>query len=110
MQGRFVLDRNGAIWHKQGGYVHKRHTKRASRLTRLKRWKPLYGAYARKMIKLGFRTKYWAQPDPQDVPGFSEGAPLRRPLRHSAVPDLRQDVGDPALRQSYKPPGRARKQ
>lgn len=106
MKGRFVLDKNGFIWHRQAGYVHKRHAKTASRLTRLKRLKPLHHAYATKMIKLGFRDKFWADPDPAEVPGFGDQRPRVLPKRRNADPDLRQDFGDPALRQSYKPPPR----
>lgn len=107
LQGRFVLDRNGAIWHKQGGYVHKRYAKTASRLTRLKRWKPLYGAYARKLVKLGFRERYWAPPEPADVPGFQKRGGAAA-VRRCADADLRPDYGNPALRQSYRPPARGK--
>lgn len=104
MNGRFVMDKNGAIWHKQAGYVHKRYVKTASRLTRLKRIKPLYQAFATKMIKVGFRNKYWSDPDPNEVPGFFNPATYKAPKRHNATPSLDPTYGDPALRQSYRPP------
>ncbi|KXZ53605.1 hypothetical protein GPECTOR_6g522 [Gonium pectorale] len=115
MLGRFVMDRNGAVWHRQANYRHHRHSKRASRLTRLKRWKPLAAAYAAKFRKIGFREKYWAAALPEEVPGSHDAGPGRRrtqparpPPRRSAVPKLDQTWGDPALRQSWKPPPRPR--
>ncbi|GIL66972.1 hypothetical protein Vafri_20471 [Volvox africanus] len=111
LQGRFVVDRNGVIWHRQANYRHKRYCKSASQLTRLKRWKPLAGAYASKLLRLGFRERYWAPPDPQDVPGYHEqpgGVKVQYKERHrrSAVPELNQTTGDPSLRQSWKVPPR----
>ncbi|KAG2490786.1 hypothetical protein HYH03_010708 [Edaphochlamys debaryana] len=105
--GRFVVDRNGTVWHRQANYRHQRHDKTASQLTRLKRWKPLYSAFASKLKKVGFKERYWAPPDATDVPGFEPRfkAPLKR---RSAVPALNQTTGDPALRQSYKPGPRQR--
>ncbi|KAG2442137.1 hypothetical protein HYH02_009625 [Chlamydomonas schloesseri] len=106
--GRFVTDRNGIIWHRQANYRHARHAKSASQLTRLKRWKPLAPAFAAKLRKLGFAERYWAQPDPQDVPGFhNPRGRVERP-RRSAVPDLDPTTGEPALRQKWQPPNRQR--
>ncbi|MEW5311793.1 MAG: hypothetical protein WDW38_003479 [Sanguina aurantia] len=97
MVGRYVLDRNGTIWHKQTGYRHKRYNKSASHLTRLKRWKPLFATYAAKFKKLGFKRKYWQDPDPNDVPGFQEG-PRPALKKWSGIEDRRRWLGDPALR------------
>ena len=45
------------------------------------------------------RRKYWVDPDPLMVPGFHAKAVAHRPPpRHDATPDLRDKVGDPALR------------
>ncbi|GIL82967.1 hypothetical protein Vretimale_8490 [Volvox reticuliferus] len=111
LQGRFVVDRNDVIWHRQANYRHKRYCKSASQLTRLKRWKPLASSYTSKLLRLGFRERYWAPPDPQDVPGYHEqpgGVKVRykERRRRSAVPDLNQTTGDPSLRQSWKVPPR----
>ena len=51
------------LW--QANYRHQRHLKRASQLTRLKRWKPLAPAFASKLRKLGFKERYWAPPNAQ---------------------------------------------
>ncbi|GLC34428.1 hypothetical protein PLESTB_000729800 [Pleodorina starrii] len=109
--GRFVVDRNGVVWHRQANFRHQRFCKSASNLTRLKRWKPLASAYASKLLRLGFNERYWARPDPQDVPGFHEQpggvrVPYTERRRRSAVPDLNQTTGDPSLRQSWKVPPR----
>lgn len=102
MQGRFVLDRDGVIWRRKASYRHKRYSKTASHLTRLKRWRPLYHTIASKFKKLGFSKRYWSDPDPWDVPGYDNhgagGARAPRRAKRSAVPDLRDLVGDPALR------------
>ncbi|EFJ48576.1 hypothetical protein VOLCADRAFT_120847 [Volvox carteri f. nagariensis] len=68
--GRFVVDRNGVVWHRQANFRHQRYCKSASQLTRLKRWKPLASAYANKLRRLGFSERYWAPPDPQDETGW----------------------------------------
>ncbi|GFR44132.1 hypothetical protein Agub_g5296 [Astrephomene gubernaculifera] len=107
LQGRFVVDRNDVIWHRQANYRHARYAKTASQLTRLKRWKPLAAAYAAKLHKVGFRSRYWAAPNPQEVPGFHDPSGKdTRQRRRSAVPALNQTTGDPALRQSWKTPNR----
>lgn len=109
--GRFVVDRNDIVWHRQANRRHKRYSKNTSQLTRLKRWKPLASAYASKLRRLGFRERYWAPPNPQEVPGYHE-QPGRVKItstelrRRSAVPELNQTTGDPSLRQSWKVPGR----
>jgi len=99
MVGRYILDRNGVVWHKQANGHHKKHLKTASQLARLKQWKPLYSKYASKFKKLGFARKYWADPDPRDVPGFHvpAGKPYVPRPRHKAVADLREKFGDVAL-------------
>lgn len=86
------------IWHKQANSSHSKYGKTASRLTRLKRLKPLAPAFARKFKKLGFKSRYWLEPDPQLVPGFHGPTGYRPQPRHNAEPDLRPDVGDVALR------------
>lgn len=73
-----MVDKNNAIWHKTAGLGANRYAKSSSRLTRLKRLQPLHHAYAAKLIKLGFRNRFWAEPDPRDVPGFEAPGPQRR--------------------------------
>ncbi|KAG1661149.1 hypothetical protein FOA52_002524 [Chlamydomonas sp. UWO 241] len=97
MVGRFIRDRNGAIWHQQANSSHRRHSKSSGQQGRLARLKPLATAYASKLRKLGFKRKYWLDPDARMVPGFHKG-PLTPLARHSSDPDLRDKIGDPALR------------
>eukprot|EP00798_Chlamydomonas_sp_ICE-L_P027015 gene27015-2241_t len=96
MVGRYILDRNGTIWHKQANSSHKRNAKSASQVTRLKRLKPLYSTFAKKFKKVGFNRKFWIDPRPQDVPGFHGLGPASR-VRHNAKPDKRDKIGDRAL-------------
>jgi len=42
MLGRFVMDRNGVVWHKQANRASKRYGKAHGTLTKLKRWKALH--------------------------------------------------------------------
>ena len=97
MVGRFILDRNGVVWHKQANSSHKRHAKSSNQLTRLKRWKPLDQTVAAKFKKLGFDRKFWIDPRPQDVPGFHSVGPTAPTPRHKSQPDKRKRLGDPAL-------------
>ncbi|KAF5825822.1 hypothetical protein DUNSADRAFT_6688 [Dunaliella salina] len=100
MIGRFVMDRNGVVWHKQANRASKRYAKSKGTLQRLKRWKALHHTEAAKFRKLpGVREKlrYWAPPDPNAVPGFGGDGPYRAPPRKKAKADRRPYVGDPAL-------------
>ncbi|GAX81859.1 hypothetical protein CEUSTIGMA_g13879.t1 [Chlamydomonas eustigma] len=99
MVGRFIMDRDGVIWHKQANRVRHRHSKTSGTLTRLKRLKPLSTGFAKKLKKIGFKRKYWQDPEPEMVPGFhSKTSGFRHRPRFDATPDLRDKVGDPALR------------
>lgn len=69
-------------------------------MTRLKRLKPLAPMFARKLRKLGFKRRFWLDPDARMVPGFHTTSMLKQLPRHNADPDLRRFVGDPALRAS----------
>ncbi len=98
MVGRFVMDRNGVVWHKQANRGSKRHVRSAGTLGRLARWKALHPAYAAKLRKLpGVRQtlKYWQAPDARSVPGFEGAAPHVPPPRWRAEPDKARD---PALK------------
>mmetsp|Transcript_24783 Transcript_24783/g.67547 ORF Transcript_24783/g.67547 Transcript_24783/m.67547 type:complete len:246 (-) Transcript_24783:761-1498(-) len=100
MIGRFVMDRNGVVWHKQANRASKRYAKSKGTLQRLKRWKALHHTEASKFRRLpGVREKlrYWAPPDPNAVPGFGGDGPYRAPPRKKAKADRRPYVGDPAL-------------
>nr|8A22_AC Chain AC, bL35m [Polytomella magna]8APN_AC Chain AC, bL35m [Polytomella magna]8APO_AC Chain AC, bL35m [Polytomella magna] len=101
--GRFIVDRNNVVWHRQANRNRNRHKKTAGALTRLKRWKPLHKAYAKKLLKLGFKRRFWTDPDPQMVPGFFDPSKYKPRERLNGKPNLRPDIGCPALRQSQRP-------
>lgn len=59
---RFIVDRNKVVWHLQTGRFQNNHKKTSRRKYRLKRLKPLFKTYAKKLIKLNFKRKYWLYP------------------------------------------------
>lgn len=94
--GRFVIDREGIIWHRPANSSHGRHHKTSSQMSRLKRLTPLAPAFASKLRKLGFDRRYWQDPDPATLPGYYAGSSSR------AIPEP-SPLG--IIRRSSYPPG-----
>ncbi|KAL6761126.1 hypothetical protein V8C86DRAFT_3132038 [Haematococcus lacustris] len=100
MKGRFVMDRNGTVWHKQANRNSHRHYKSSTALDRLRRLKPLprtMAANFRRLPGVKQALKYWADPVPSMVPGFEGGAVGFPPRRRDSVNKKMDGTGDPAL-------------
>ncbi|GFH11087.1 uncharacterized protein HaLaN_06523 [Haematococcus lacustris] len=100
MKGRFVMDRNGTVWHKQANRNSHRHYKSSAALDRLRRLKPLprtMAANFRRLPGVKQALKYWADPVPSMVPGFEGGAAGFPPRRRDSVNKKMDGTGDPAL-------------
>lgn len=93
LAGRFVLDRNGNVWRQPGWRKKKRRLSSAGRLNRLKRIRALHTPIARKMVLVGFRSRFWADVPDARIPGFHEG-------QNQLVGGAAQPVADGTIRQA----------